>query len=298
MDFSKNDVIDELEALGIIVTTKDNAATKDRTKSIGGSLATVIMGVDEYGCIIDAYKNQLYGAPEISGYHLDRGVFMEPHVLKWLQENVDPTITESPTLQHPDYPFITGTPDAIGRTGIYEIKCPTMKNVEEILSQGIKTNYYWQCQHYQLLTTLPTTVVVWDYDHHTAHLFPVEKNIEGQQEMLRRYLDYWEAKSSGKELKPWSVDEIEQFETIYDDELDDILRMYCENSEIESNAKEAKRLVRAQITSRLMPNTGRKTLLTKNYMAKWVDKGSYGYVMVRPRPHADKPAYLDTEEKV
>lgn len=273
--------LEELESLGLLKILRGTTAeNKDRTQSLGGGSAITVLGLDVYKSTVDLWWDKQLGEGDIESPDMERGKKMEPIVIEWLREHVDSTIQTVPTIQHPEYEWLTGSPDCVGDSGIYEIKCPRMTNVNAIIDEGIKETYFYQCQHYRLIAPLPTTVVVWNYDEWKPYMFEVAPDYVLQAKMMEYYKSFWKCKELGIPPEPWEDEDLQHIEEIPDPTLDSVLERYYINHQLETKSKADKREDGFKIRSALKY---RNRILTANYMASKVEKTGYWYFIVRKR---------------
>lgn len=268
---------------------------RDRSSYIGGSSASAIMCDNEYKTRRDVYE-VLAGIRETDDLpnegHIARGNTLEPIVEEWIGHNVDPTINGEKAfeeydaggghngqifLQHPDHDYIGGHPDGIGfrcehpqvprgAGVIYEIKTPTTYNVKKIDKHGITGRYFWQVQHYMLITGIQhSLVVIWDYNQWKGRLYYVPAKPKLHEEMLEEYRDMYFCSQMG--IMPEPKDDIQRQsqELPHKPELDRLLIEYEKYKGMKYEAKDKLGELKGQILS-LVPD-GQEIINTPNMRA-------------------------------
>lgn len=88
---------------------------------------------------------------------IEHGLAYEPYAIQ-AYEMLRTAMTEKPEapITHPDYPFVSGTPDLlVDGDGIAEVKCPAnpLNHVKNLLSgEQYHSDYKWQVQGYLWIT--------------------------------------------------------------------------------------------------------------------------------------------------
>ena len=140
-----------------------DAWLKLRKKGIGGSDVGAIMGVDPYRTARDVYYDKVSeGTEQQDSPHMKRGRALESLIMKeYMQRHPEDTLLPAQFAQHPQHPWMIGTPDAYiasphhtGEKGVLEVKCPAKHAFEKIKWYGIPNHYYLQMQHYLAITGL------------------------------------------------------------------------------------------------------------------------------------------------
>lgn len=208
--------------------------------------------------------------------HIKRGNVMEPIVEEWIRENLDASINSDALyqeydaggghdgqifLEHEEHEWIGGHPDGIGNQCqhpnvpegvpvIYEIKTPTMYNVQQIDRSGLKGRYFWQVHHYMMITGAPAAVVViWDYNQWTGipYLVPAEPALHAQ--MLEEYQDLYFCAMSGILPEPETQVQRESQELVDHPELERLMAEYDEANSLYYDSKDDRKKLKGQILS-------------------------------------------------
>lgn len=236
-----------------------------RGSYIGGTDIVKLLGVTEFGNWTDVWKRFVYNEfveidPE-EKRDLLRGKFLEPHIERYLRENIDPEINSEQVLSDfeidEDQPFATdihqpylrGHIDGISHDTVYEYKAPRTYNLDRMNNYGVREDYIAQCQFYMMITGRPRgAVVLWDYDEWKANIIPVRRDEHIQSQMRAVTRHFWECVQSG-ETPNLIYQRKMSYLHLYDhDELDK------EAAEMEAAREERKRLesVEKGIKPRLM----------------------------------------------
>jgi hypothetical protein len=266
----------------------------DRSTYIGGSDAPAIQGATDYKSRRDVWE-LLRGEREpadLSGNkHVERGNRMEPYVERdisaqdpWVNsEQIHDTFSDGGGhngqifLRHPDEPRIGGHPDGIGMTDdfytLYEIKCPTMRSVKDVLSHGPKPRYYWQIVHYGMIMRriadkpVRAFLAVFDYNRWTPYYIPVPLYDEDIDVLYENEKDMLFAAENGIPPTPKPYADETHFEVVRNNELEPLLQEYEQTKEQERNAKNKKKELKPKILSYMDTDQEECRIITPKYMA-------------------------------
>lgn len=185
-----------------------------------------IMGIKALGKTGESYcqewlKEQLYNRKkEFSNKYTDKGITVEDNALDYIAENLDYGML----LKNDKYfenDFITGTPDAILKDHIIDVKsswdCFTFPLFEEELPNK---DYYWQAQGYMDLVGIDKFKLIYVLMDTPVHIIEKEFNYNNALE-----LDYDEFEKKYKYSDVESNLRIKVFEINRNDE--DIKKIYA-----------------------------------------------------------------------
>jgi len=252
---------------------------RDRSSYIGGSAASAIMCDNKYKTRRDVWE-RLAGKRKSTDLentgHIARGNTLEPIVEDWIREHVDGTINGDRAydefdaggghggqifLQHPKYEWIGGHPDGIGyqcghkattlgEPVIYEIKTPTTYNVKKIDRHGIVGRYFWQVQHYMMITGIKESVVViWDYNSWTGNMYYVPAEEELHAQMMEEYKDMYFCAKTGVLPEPTTEIARQSQEVRDEEELDRLLQEYNHWKNVKYEGKDKTKKLKGKILS-------------------------------------------------
>lgn len=151
------------------MASKDQSAwLAARSKGIGGSEITSVMGLDPYRTPYALWEQKTGRVPDFGGNkYTEMGNYLEPVVAQMFQDKsgFEVYVPETEHFAHPDYPHLLGTPDRFVSLkhgdGVLEIKT-TQKFIDrEDVMQGDALNWYFQVQWYMGITGKKTGFLAW-----------------------------------------------------------------------------------------------------------------------------------------
>lgn len=189
---------------------------EERKKSIGGSDASAILGLNPYRSNVDLWEIK-------TGRRVEEDISEKPYVkygndaeshlidlflLDFPEYLLDEKNHQYFLFRHPRHHFLTGTLDGeliemeTGRRGILEIKTTNILQSmhEEKWRDGVPQNYYVQCLHYLLVTGFDfcvlkaqlKTVYGGDVRLNTRHYFIERKNVlDDLAHLERKEVEFW-----------------------------------------------------------------------------------------------------------
>lgn len=139
-----------------------------RSKGIGGSEITSVMGLDPYRTPYALWEQKTGRVPDFGGNkYTEMGNYLEPVVAQMFQDKsgYEVYVPTQEHWQHPDYPHLLGTPDRFVSMkhgdGVLEIKT-TQKFIDrEDVMQGDALNWYFQVQWYMGIAGKKTGFLAW-----------------------------------------------------------------------------------------------------------------------------------------
>jgi len=265
----------------------------DRSTYIGGSDAAALMGKHQYKTVRDVY-DKLQGNKDLDlsgNKHVQRGNEMEPLIVDWLHENLDPTIND-PTiyelfdagdasdqifLQDDEHPFLGGHPDGIGwgdpttyDAVVYEIKAPASSSMDRLKRHGIHARYYYQVMHYMMIINRGEfeakrgVMVLWDYDAWKPLFVNVWYDEEKAEELYERCQDMYFSAQVGSFPDFPNISNEERHLYEGPKPMESMLQDYHQVHNKIKELKDRKADLKAKILSAL---DGENTIQTPNYRA-------------------------------
>lgn len=152
---------------------------KERQKSIGGSEAAAILGYNPYKTAYSVWADKTgRAAPIEDNKYMRAGRLLEPVIVQMFQEETGYPIQGSNEYQlyrHPEFEFITGTPDRVYATpeGPAILECKnTRMHLEEV-----PLHWWCQLQHYMGLLGMSQGEIAWleqgvDFHHQQFDFSP------------------------------------------------------------------------------------------------------------------------------
>lgn len=236
---------------------------KERQTGIGGSDASVILGVNPFKNLIELWEEKTGDVPveiEMTA-PMQRGIVLEPVAADLYKNRTGRELRRQPLKRHPEHDFMIGNVDrqilAVGdveSTGILEIKCPGLRVMANVKARGLSDYMTVQLMHY---------LGVYGYEWGSFCLFNAENwdviyfDLEADQEFILDLMDYerdfWTnhvlANRRPPELEDKFAPEIPQIEgelTVIDGDtwregivqLQDAVNLRKAASELEDSAKD------------------------------------------------------------
>ena len=186
------------------ISTKDmprEVWLEHRRKSIGGSDASGIVGMNKYSSAYSVWADKMGKLPEKEDSEPMRlGRDLEEYVAKRFTEKTGKKVRrENNILINPDYPFAHANVDRmiIGEDAGFEAKTTSALNVKKFKNGEYPENYYVQCVHYLAVTGcerwyLGVLVLgVGFYD------FVIERDEAEINALMKSEADFWEYVKGG-----------------------------------------------------------------------------------------------------
>lgn len=158
--------------------TKEQSWLQARSKGIGGSEITAVMGLDPYRTPYTLWEIK---TGRVAGFEGNKytmmGNYLEPVVADIFQNEtgLECYTKKQEHFSHPDYPHLLGTPDRFvklkgGGEGVLEIKTTQKRISREDINEGGALNWYFQLQWYMGITGKKTGFLAWlcsgvDFDY-------------------------------------------------------------------------------------------------------------------------------------
>lgn len=191
-----------------------NEWLEERKKGIGGSDASVIMGLNPYKTTVDLWKEKTGRiiAEDISNKeYVKYGTLAEEYLrelfkLDFPRYNVDHE--ENSIIKHPKYPFLFASLDGsltnkdTGERGVLEIKTTNILNnaQKEKWNNRIPDNYFCQVLHYLNVTGYSFAILKaqlkFNYDENirleTRHYYIERKDVKEDIKLLEnKEIEFW-----------------------------------------------------------------------------------------------------------
>lgn len=149
-----------------------------RSKGIGGSEITAVMGLDPHRTPYALWEQKTGRVADFSGNKFTvAGNYLEPVVAQMFSDisGLECYTKKQEHYSHPDFPHLLGTPDRFvrqksGEEGILEIKTTQRRIGREDVTEGAQINWFFQVQWYMGITGLKTGFLAWlcsgvDFDY-------------------------------------------------------------------------------------------------------------------------------------
>lgn len=285
-----------------------------RASYIGGSAAATVLGKNDYETRYALWRSKVLGIrADLDGNpHVQRGNLVEPLIEEYVRKYEDASVNSEENWRKHDYglgqrrfaarqddaqimlmhpepspvkglPFIGGHPDGVGDDILWEFKCPTSYKLKRVIQTGIPENWYYQVQHYLMITKLPMGMLaLWDCDRWEPYIVPVRPDPFLHAVMLDAYREFWTYVENEEPLPEGALADCtanaEQQTVIPDESLDRLLAAYAEATEERYGGEGRQKVARLLL---LEAARGRKTIITPNWQAKITPTTMFGKPTVR-----------------
>jgi putative phage-type endonuclease len=166
-----------------------------RRKSIGGSDASAILGMNSYCSAYTVWADKLGKLPEVEDNEPMRlGRDLEDYVAKRFTEETGKKVRkENNILINPEYPFAHANVDRmiVGEDAGLECKTTSALNTKRFKNGEYPENYYAQCVHYLAVTGckrwyLGVLILGVGFKH-----FVIERDEEEIKALMKSEADFW-----------------------------------------------------------------------------------------------------------
>lgn len=169
---------------------------KVRNMGIGGSDASVIMGLNSYKSpyqlwlekIGEAAPEDLTGNPFVYW-----GQKNEANIADWFNEETGKKVQRLGTLRNKDYPFMIANVDrtVIGENAGLEIKTAGVSQYKKWKGDEIPDAYYCQCLHYMAVTGADYWYIAVLLGGNEARWKKIERNEEDIKVLIEKEKEFW-----------------------------------------------------------------------------------------------------------
>lgn len=159
----------------------------DRTNGIGGSDAGAIMAGDWHR-VWEVKTNRSTGDDLSWVLPVQIGITTEALNRRWFERHTGKTVDLVPDTLTGDEPFMTANLDGlVGTEAVFEAKHvnPFAKD-DEIIGR-----YWWQLQHYMIVTNLPRAYLSVIFGTQRWDWFTVEADTDDQIALIEREREFW-----------------------------------------------------------------------------------------------------------
>lgn len=192
-----------------------------RKKSIGGSDAGSVMGMNQYQSAITLYSKKLGLSKEAETNEAMRlGNDLEEYVAQRFCEATDKKVRRDNFMwMHEDYDFITANVDReiVGENA--GLECKTMNSFAkyDLENQEVPAHYYCQCQHYMMVKGYDKMYLAILVFQRGVYILEVERNQDFINELLEAEIEFWTECIEKKQMPApdGSEDAMETVSTLY-----------------------------------------------------------------------------------
>lgn len=265
------------------ISTKDmphEAWLEHRRKSIGGSDASAIIGMNSYSSPYTVWADKLGKLPPKEDNEAMRlGRDLEDYVAKRFTEETGKKVRrENNILINPDIPFAHANVDrmVIGEDAGFEAKTTSILNLKKFKNGEYPENYYAQCVHYLMVTGCERwylSVLILGVGF---KWFVIERD-EGEIEALRKSeADFWEYVKSGEApMVDGSDSTSETLITIYPESNGDTVSLMAYESDLKqykhlASLEEDYKNMKAEVANRIKAFMGEASKgESNNFRVSW-----------------------------
>lgn len=238
-----------------------------RNMGIGGSDASVIMGLNSYKSpyqlwlekIGEAAPEDLTGNPFVYW-----GQKNEPNIADWFNEETGKKVQRLGTLRNKEYPFMIANVDrtVIGENAGLEIKTAGAPQYKKWKGDEIPDAYYCQCLHYMAVTGADYWYIAVLLGGNDAKWKRIERNEEDIKALIEKEKEFWNlvetktpppvdgSMSCGNALK-WRYKGDPESETMLPVEAEELINELDKDAEVEKALKESIQLKKNKLMEML-----------------------------------------------
>lgn len=203
-----------------------------RKKSIGGSDAGSVMGMNQYRSAVTLYADKLgLSKDKETNEAMRLGNDLEEYVAQRFCEQTGKKVRRDNYMwMHDEYDFITANVDreVVGENA--GLECKTMSSFANYdLENGeVPAHYYCQCQHYMLVKGYDKMYLAILVFQKGIYILEVDRNDDFIRELLQAEIEFWTENVQKKQMPApdGSDNSIETIQEIYPDALVDEIRMF------------------------------------------------------------------------
>lgn len=242
-----------------------------RNQGIGGSDASVIMGLNPYKSAYQLWleKRGIAEPEDLTGNpYIYWGQKNEANIADWFQEETGKKIRRLGTLQNREKPFLLANVDRMvtGEDAGLEIKTAGVSQYKKWKDDEIPDSYYCQCLHYMAVTGADYWYIAVLLGGNDAKWKRIERNEEDIKALLEKEREFWHlvetgvapeidvSKSCADALQFKYKDAVRDSETELPKDAGDLFREYDDITEQLNELKEKESLVRNKMMDLLQTN--------------------------------------------
>lgn len=166
-----------------------------RKKSLGGSDAGTVMGVNPYSSRITLYADKLgLSKTRADSEAMRQGRDLEAYVAeRYMEITGNKVQNDNFMYQHPEYPFLTANIDRriVGQNAGLECKTMNAFNGYDLESGEIPATYYAQVQHYMMVMGFDYMDLCILVFQKPPYVFHIERNEGYINELLEQEKSFW-----------------------------------------------------------------------------------------------------------
>lgn len=166
-----------------------------RSKTIGGSDAAAIVGLNKFKSAYALWAEKTGNAPGFSGnLATEVGTFLEPFVASLFEKETGKRVRrDNAIIRNSEYPFAHANIDrlVVGEDAGLEIKTTSALSLSKFKNGEYPANYYVQCVHYMAVTGKSRwylAVLIGNSDFRT---FVIERDEDEIRALMEAEADFW-----------------------------------------------------------------------------------------------------------
>lgn len=177
----------------------------DRRRGIGGSEASIVMGVSPWATKRDLYydkigKNPIKIDPEEDNWVAKQvGNRLEELVAMIFARKTGLEVYEDKNMySHPFYPFMIADLDFVivfpdGTKGILECKTCNYNSQFKWKDNQVPINYEWQCRHYMAIKNCDVAYIACLYGNNDSEFFirRIDRDYELEEQLIQEEKNFW-----------------------------------------------------------------------------------------------------------
>lgn len=168
---------------------------KIRRKSIGGSDAAAIIGLNRYQNAFSVWEEKTGRAAEKPLTEAMRlGTFLEEYVAQRFTEETGKRVRRrNAILYNPEYPFAHANIDReiVGEDALLECKTTSQLNLKQFSGGEYPANYYVQVMHYLAVTGMERGYIAVLIGNKDFRVFQVERDEKEISSLMEAERDFW-----------------------------------------------------------------------------------------------------------
>lgn len=190
---------------------------KDRRLGIGGSEASIVMGVSPWATRRDLYYDKIGRKP----------IRIDPEEDNWIAKQVGNRLEELVAMifsrktgfevyedknmySHPLYPFMIADLDFVisfpdGTKGILECKTCNYNSQFKWKDNQVPINYEWQCRHYMAVKNYKVAYIACLYGNNDSEFFirRIDRDLDLEEQLIEKEKYFWMEQVQARREPPY-----------------------------------------------------------------------------------------------
>ena len=251
-----------------------------RQKSIGGSEASAIIGLNPYSSPYTVWADKLGKIPPKEDNEAMRlGRDLEDYVAKrWTEVTGKKVRRENNIITNPDYPYAHANVDrvVVGEDAGLECKTTSVLNLKRFKDGEYPPTYYVQCVHYMMVTGAKRWYLAVLILGKEFKEFTIERDEEEIKALAKSEEDFWElVKKQTPPMADGTDSTTETISTIYAESTDNSVSLFAYESSLKQYLEIGKQIKELENLQKQIAN-GIKTFMgnsdkgeSNSYKVSW-----------------------------